>query len=86
VRVVLDAGGADRRVDRSPHVCGQLLDAGRQEKIQIIISPQLLAELTLVLGREKFRRWADRTRGTPRRRSDRHAWASCTRTRRPNPG
>jgi predicted nucleic acid-binding protein len=57
VRVVLDAGGADRRVDRSPRVCGQLLDAGRQEKIQIIISPQLLAELKLVLGREKFRRW-----------------------------
>ena len=41
----------------APHVCGQLLDAGRQEKIQIIISPQLLAELKLVLGREKFRRW-----------------------------
>jgi putative PIN family toxin of toxin-antitoxin system len=57
VRVVLDAGVLIAASIAPRGVCGQLLDASRQEKIQIIISPQLLAELELVLGREKFRRW-----------------------------
>lgn len=57
MRVVLDAGVLIAAAIAPRGVCGQLLDATHQEQLQIIISPQLLAELERVLAREKFRRW-----------------------------
>ncbi len=54
---MLDAGVLIAAAIAPRGVCGQLLDAVRQERVQIIISPQLLAELELVLARGKFRRW-----------------------------
>jgi putative PIN family toxin of toxin-antitoxin system len=36
----------------------QLIDAGFEGRWELTVSPHLLAELTEVLRREKFRRWA----------------------------
>ena len=38
-------------------LCGRLLDAALDDRWQLVASPQLLAELSTVLAREKFRRW-----------------------------
>ena len=38
-------------------LCGRLLDAALDGRWQLVVSPQLLAELSTVLAREKFRRW-----------------------------
>ena len=57
MRVVLDPGVLIAAVIAPRGICGRLLDAARQKQIHIIASPQLLAELDLVLKREKFRRW-----------------------------
>lgn len=38
-------------------LCGRLLDAALDGRWQLVASPHLLAELSTVLAREKFRRW-----------------------------
>ena len=38
-------------------LCGRLLDAALDGRWQLVVSPQLLAELSTVLARGKFRRW-----------------------------
>lgn len=38
-------------------LCGRLLEAALDGRWQLVASPQLLAELSTVLAREKFRRW-----------------------------
>lgn len=38
-------------------LCGRLLDAALDGRWQLVVSPQLLEELSTVLAREKFRRW-----------------------------
>ena len=38
-------------------VCGRLLDAAIDGRWKLVVSPQLVAELDLVLARSKFRRW-----------------------------
>ncbi len=38
-------------------VCGRLLDAAIDGRWKLVVSPQLVAELDLVLARGKFRRW-----------------------------
>ena len=38
-------------------LCGRLLNAAIDDRWQLVASPQLLAELSTVLAREKFRRW-----------------------------
>jgi putative PIN family toxin of toxin-antitoxin system len=38
-------------------LCGRLLDAAIKGRLQLVVSPQLLAELETVLARDKFRRW-----------------------------
>lgn len=38
-------------------LCGRLLDAALDSRWQVVASPRLLAELSTVLAREKFRRW-----------------------------
>ena len=37
--------------------CGRLLDAAIEGRWQLVVSPQLMAELAAVLRRDKFRRW-----------------------------
>jgi len=37
--------------------CGRLLDAAIEGRWQLVLSPQLMAELAAVLRRDKFRRW-----------------------------
>lgn len=38
-------------------VCGRLLEAAIDGRWQLVASPQLISELTVVLDRDKFRRW-----------------------------
>ena len=38
-------------------LCGRLLDAAIGGRWQLVVSPQVLAELDAVLARNKFRRW-----------------------------
>lgn len=38
-------------------LCGRLLDAALDGRWQLVVSPLLLAELDMVLARDKFRRW-----------------------------
>ncbi len=38
-------------------LCGRLLEAAIDGRWQLVVSPHVVAELTEVLAREKFRRW-----------------------------
>lgn len=42
---------------------GQLVDAWREQRFVLVVSPNLLAELTEVLARPKLERWAGDGRG-----------------------
>lgn len=51
-------------------LCGRLLDAAIDGRWQLVVSPQLLADLEAVLARDKFRRWLSQdeaSRRVPRR-------------------
>jgi putative PIN family toxin of toxin-antitoxin system len=64
LRVVLDANvlisGLIGREDRAPR---QLLDAWREARFELVVSPLLLAELRRVLAYPKLERWAGEDRG-----------------------
>ncbi|MBO0767319.1 MAG: putative toxin-antitoxin system toxin component, PIN family [Solirubrobacterales bacterium] len=66
------------RSDRAPR---QLLHAWRDGKFELVVSPNLLAELGKVLDYPKLERWTDNNRGT--------AWVTglaAAATKLPDPG
>lgn len=56
-RAVLDTNVLDAAAITPRGLCGRVLEAAVGNRWQLVVSPQLLAELDAVLARDKFRRW-----------------------------